>query len=247
MNKIYFIAMCCLAMCLSACSGDKGSENGHEWVDLGLPSGTKWATCNIGATKPEEFGNYYAWGEVTPKSIYNWSTYKYSNSDGQLTKYNIESRYGRNGFADGKTVLELEDDAAHFNWGGKWRMSTEAQQDELYDQCYWVWTESYDGSGVKGYIVYKAKSEADKGKYVYKGKTSSSSYSLSDAHIFLPAAGYRYDGGLSFAGSYGYYWSSSVSSDEYYAWYVLSGQNDVCSYANYRFFGQSVRAVIPGE
>ncbi len=107
MKKLYFIATCCLAMCLSAYSIDKGIENGHEWVDLGLPSGTKWATCNIGASNPQEYGNYYAWGEVTTKSIYNWRTYKYSSSNGQLTKYNIESRYGRNGFADGKTVLDL--------------------------------------------------------------------------------------------------------------------------------------------
>ena len=258
MKKIYFLAACCLAMCLSACSGDKGSENGHEWVDLGLPSGTKWATCNIGATKPEEFGNYYAWGEVTPKDVYNWSTYKYGSNYDQLTRYNTDSRYGRNGFADGKTTLELEDDAAHFNWGGKWRMPTQAQQDELRALCYWVWTESYDGSGVKGYIVYKAKDEADKGVKVFKDISPLSSYSLSDAHIFLPAAGYRGLGDLDYAGSLGYYWSSSLCADSPgRAWGVYFYSDYVYSYdRNYRyggdgryfrFCGQSVRAVIPGE
>ena len=250
MKKIYFLAACCLAMCLSACSGDKGSENGHEWVDLGLPSGTKWATCNIGATKPEEFGNYYAWGEVTPSDGGLWSTYKYGSDYNQLTKYNTDSRYGRNGFADGKTVLELEDDAAHFNWGGKWRMPTQAQLDELRALCYWVWTESYDGSGVAGYIVYKAKSSSDKGKKIYGGNTPSSSYTLSDAHIFLPAAGFRHEG-FNHAGSVGYYWSSSLGTGGWYkAWDVYFHSHYVGSddggYDG-RVCGRSVRAVIPGE
>ena len=253
MKKIYFLAMCCLAMCLSACSGDKGSENGHEWVDLGLPSGTKWATCNIGATKPEEFGNYYAWGEVTPKDVYNWSTYKYGSDYNRLTRYNTDSHYGKNGFADGKTVLELEDDAAHSNWGGKWRMPTQAQQDELCEQCYWVWTENYNNSNVKGYIVYKAKGEADKGKYVYKGKTPSSSYSLSDAHIFLPAAGCRIYG-TPHGNEAGCYSTSSLNADyPSDAWSVALLYNNVCAAVGgeftlgNRFYGQSVRAVIPGE
>ena len=253
MKKIYFLAMCCLAMCLSAYSGDKGSEKGHEWVDLGLPSGTKWATCNIGAKNPQEYGNYYAWGEVTTKSIYNSSTYKYRNSDGQLTKYDItkydiESRYGKNGFADGKTTLELEDDAAYVNWGGKWMMQTMVQLMELRNECYWEWTEDYNGSGVAGCIVYKAKAEADKGKYVYKGKTPSSSYSLSDAHIFLPAAGYRYDVDLDYAGSEGTYWSSSLNTDYPLDALSVGFDSDDVNYGSVdRCCGQSVRAVIPGE
>ena len=251
MNKIYFIAMCCLAMCLSAYSIDKSIENGHEWVDLGLPSGTKWATCNIGASKPEEFGNYYAWGEVTPKDVYDWKTYKYGSSYHELIKYNTENPYfcyGKNGFVDGKTTLELSDDAANFNWGGKWRMPTKIQQDELREQCYWVWTENYNGSGMKGYIVYKAKASSDKGVKITVGISPLSSYSLSDAHIFLPAAGYRNDGDFRLVGFLGRYSSSSLYTDgPYYAWYVLFGQNDVYSYANYRFYGQPVRAVIPGE
>ena len=222
-----------------------GTENGHDYVDLGLTSGTKWATCNIGADNPQDYGNYYAWGEVTPKNVYKWSTYKYGNEN-RLTRYNTDSRYGRNGFADGKITLELEDDAAHFNWGGKWRMPTQAQQDELRALCYWVWTENYNGSGVKGYIVYKAKAEADKGKN--DGQTPSSSYSLSDAHIFLPAACYRDDGFLFDAGSLGSYWSSSLCYDipifargvRFYSGGVNYGGED-------RSCGRSVRAVIPGE
>ena len=90
-----------------------GIENGHEWVDLGLPSGLKWATCNVGATTPEEYGNYFAWGEVEPKESYFWDTYKYcvDNWD-NFTKYCTNSDYGKDGFMDNKTVLDPEDDAA---------------------------------------------------------------------------------------------------------------------------------------
>ncbi|MBQ3679915.1 MAG: hypothetical protein IJP79_06805 [Paludibacteraceae bacterium] len=251
MKKICFLAACCLAMCLSAYSIDRGTEKGHEWVDLGLPSGTKWATCNVGASNPQEYGNYYAWGEVTPKDVYNWSTYKYGSNYDQLTRYNTDSVVGKNGFADGKTVLELEDDAAHVNWGGKWRMPTREQQDELCEQCYWVWTENYNNSGVKGYIVYKAKASSDKDVKVFKDIPPLSSYSLSDAHIFLPAAGVRGDGDLSSAGSYGCYWSSSLhTGTPNSAWDVLF--LSVYVYYDYydsvyRCYGLSVRAVIPGD
>lgn len=234
-------------MCLSAYSIDRGTEKGHEWVDLGLPSGTKWATCNVGASNPQEYGNYYAWGEVATKSTYSWSTYKYGSNDG-VTKYNIESRHGKNGFADGKTTLDLSDDAAHFNWGGKWRMPTQAQLEELCALCYWVWTESYDGSGVKGYIVYKAKAEADKGVKVFKDIPPISSYSLSDAHIFLPAAGHRRYGDLINAGSYGRFRSSSLGTDyPFFAWVVLFNSGYVNDNRGYRCYGLPVRAVIPGE
>ena len=198
-----------------------GTQDGHDYVDLGLPSDTKWATCNVGASKPWEYGGYYAWGETEPKENYGWSAYKYSS----------------------------EDDAAHANWGGKWRMPTRAQQEELLKECYWVWTKSYNNSNVKGYIVYKAKSSSDKGTKIYSGETPSSSYSLSDAHIFLPAAGYRGNGVLGGAGSYGYYWSSSLYTDySYYALYVPFDSGNVYgAHGDYRYDGLSVRAVIPGE
>ena len=118
--------------------------NGHEYVDLGLPSGLKWATCNVGASKPEEYGGYYAWGETEEKGNYDWNTYKWcDDSDDAITKYGND-----------KTVLDLEDDVAHIKWGsswrGSWRMPTKTEQDELLDNCTWTWTTQ---NGVKGYRV----------------------------------------------------------------------------------------------
>lgn len=199
-----------------------GTQDGHDYVDLGLPSGTKWATCNVGASKPWEYGGYYAWGETEPKKIYDLSVY----------------------------MCISEDDAAHANWGGKWRMPTRAQQEELIKECYLVWTKSYNNSNVKGYIVYKAKNSDDKGKKISKKNgTPSSSYSLSDAHIFLPAAGYRFSGSLNYAGSFGSYWSSSLSTGyPDYAWYVNFHSDGVYdSRGDHRCYGQSVRAVCPAS
>ena len=224
-----------------------GTESGHDYVDLGLTSGTKWATANVGASKPEEFGNYYAWGEVTTKSAYDWSTYKFTTDGGEtFTKYCSRSSYGKDDFTDTKTTLDLSDDAAYVNWGGKWRMPTDEQQRE---QCYWVWTGSYNGSGIGGYIVYKVKAEADKGVTIEKYMSPLSSYSLSDAHIFLPAAGCRSDDGLDDAGSGADYWSSSLRTDyPFDAWHI-SFYVDFVDYGfiDGRYYGRSVRAVIPGE
>ena len=227
-----------------------GTQDGHDYVDLGLTSGTMWATANVGAKTPQDYGNYYAWGEVTTKEVYNWETYKYANGDyNKLTKYCNDSKYGKNGFTDDKKTLELSDDAAKTSWGGKWRIPTFDQQKELYNECYWVWTESYNNSNVKGYIVYKAKVSSDKGVKIYNSKTPSSSYSLSDAHIFMPAAGYRPYGDLYDAGSSGFYWSSSMLSNPLDAQGIYFGSGDIrCGVYNgssvERSFGRSVRAVI---
>ena len=138
----------------------------HEYVDLGLS--VKWATCNVGASKPEEYGDYFAWGETQPKNTYDWSTYKWCNgSYDTQTKYCTKSSYGT---VDNKTQLELSDDAARANWGGSWRMPTDAEMTELREQCTWTWTTQ---NGVYGYKVTSKKS----------GYTNKS--------IFLPAAGYR--------------------------------------------------------
>lgn len=102
------------------------NSNGHEYVDLGLPRGTLWATCNIGATSPEEYGNYYAWGEISDKTVYDWSTYKYGSSESNVTKYNA---------TDGLAILQKEDDAAHVNWGGDWQIPTIAQFEEMLNNC----------------------------------------------------------------------------------------------------------------
>jgi hypothetical protein len=113
-----------------------------------LPSGTLWATCNIGANSPEEYGDYFAWGETAPKDDYNWSNYKWCNGTlNKLTKYSTRSSYGYKGFVDNKTVLDPEDDAAYVNWGSSWRMPTTEQMQELIDNCSSVWTTQ---NGVNG-------------------------------------------------------------------------------------------------
>lgn len=117
-----------------------------EYVDLGLPSGLKWATCNLGATKPEESGAYYAWGETEPKERYHWSTYKYAKAvtkaDGstiyRLIKYCADTDLGLYGFTDGKTQLEPADDAATHLLGAPWRMPTAAEVEELLARCTWT-------------------------------------------------------------------------------------------------------------
>ena len=116
-----------------------GYVNGHGYVDLGLS--VKWATCNVGASTPTEYGGYYAWGETRTKSDYSWSTY-FDTNDGGSTFF----KYALNK----KTTLDFSDDAAHANWGGSWRMPTRAEQDELREKCSWTWTTL---NGVKGYKV----------------------------------------------------------------------------------------------
>ena len=160
-----------------------GMENGHEYVDLGLS--VKWATCNVGATAPEEYGDYFAWGEVEPKEEYNWSTYKYGTAYDQLIKYCHNSSYGKDGFTDNKTVLDPEDDAVIVNWGGNWRMPTKAEQDELRNNCTWTWTSQ---NGVNGYKVT----------------------GLNGNSIFLPASGSMDYDGLINIGLESVYWSNSV-------------------------------------
>lgn len=185
-------------------------------VDLGLESGTIWATCNVGAANPWDYGDYYAWGENQTKDDYSWETYKYcKGSEETLTKYCYDADYGNNGFTDTLTTLEVTDDAATAVLGADWAIPTNADWDELYSQCYWVLTDNYRGIGVAGLIGYKAKSAGDKGTVVYNDGTPSESYSLSDAHIFFPAAGYRWRNSLSSAGHNGYYWLASLST--YYA------------------------------
>lgn len=153
-KKLFNILCCSLAILFTACepkepsnkSEVSGTSNGHEYVDLGLS--VKWATTNVGAKSPEDYGDYFAWGETEPKETYNWSTYKWCNgSSKSLTKYINNSSYGT---VDNKTTLELSDDAAYKNWGGSWRMPTIAELTELCEQCTWTWTTQ---NGVKGYKV----------------------------------------------------------------------------------------------
>ena len=167
-----------------------------DWVDLGLPSGTLWATRNVGASAPEDYGDYFAWGETEPKDYYyyNWSHYKWCNGSSiYLTKYCTDSNHGYNGFVDNKTELDLEDDAAYVNWGASWRMPTNEQLQELINMyiCFRMWTTQ---NGVGGYLITGPN-----------GNT-----------LFLPAAGYFTDisGNADWEGSFGGYWSRTLASDK---------------------------------
>ena len=192
------------------------------YVDLGLPSGLLWATCNVGADSPEEYGDYFAWGETQPKDTYDWSNYQYCNgSDNTLTKYCNDSDYGYSGFTDNLTTLLPEDDVATANWGSEWRMPTKEEWQELYQNTTHTWTTQ---DGVNGRLF-----------------TASNGNS-----IFLPAAGYRSVDELYEADHFSYYWSSSIGTNPNGAWYfdfdsVYYGVN-----CNYRDAGQSVRAVRSG-
>lgn len=189
-----------------------------DWVDLGLPSGLLWATRNVGAESPEDYGSYFAWGETSPKEVYNWSTYRYCNGDyGQLTKYCTYSDYGYNGFTDNLTTLQPGDDAATANYGG--RTPTAEEWRELFDNTTPQWTTQ---NGVKGQL--------------FTGSNGNS--------LFLPAAGRRWDGSLNYAGSYGHYWSSSLDTGiPGLAWYFYFGSGRQSMSGYNRYYGFTVRAV----
>ncbi len=227
--KKFFSFLLCGAMLIgfTACEQNNevngGDANGHEYVDLGLPSGTLWATCNVGASTPEDYGDYFAWGEIEPKENYSWSTYKYCNGDEHsLTKYCIESNYG---IIDNKTILDPEDDAATANWGKTWRMPTHAEQQELIDECEWEWTDNYNGTGVSGRIV--------------TGKNGNS--------IFLPAAGSRSGISLTGAGLGVLYWSSSLYDTSSYGFDFGFNLDKYRCYHDFRFCGFSIRPVYSLE
>ena len=196
--------------------GTGGSMLDSRIVDLGLS--VKWASCNVGATAPEEYGGYYAWGETEEKSDYSWSTYKYCNGiPTSITKYCTSSTYG---IVDNKTTLEPADDVATVKWGSNWRIPTKAEIDELRNNCTWQWTTL---NGVDGYRV--------------TGPNGNS--------IFLPAAG-RLGSEVNYRGSMGFYRSSSLDSSYSYETYYLffysihygGGNSD-------RNCGHTVRPVCP--
>ena len=189
----------------------------HDWVDLGLPSGTLWATCNVGASAPEEYGDYFAWGETSPKNEYSWNTYKWCNgSENTLTKYCTDSSYGT---VDNKTELEPEDDAAYVNWGPLWRMPSYDQQTELRTKCTWTWTTL---NGVRGNLVTGPNG----------------------ASLFLPATGYHWDSSFDYSGNYGWYWSNTLGSGSPYgAWDQSFCSGTVGWERGYRRNGMTVRPV----
>ena len=194
---------------------EKGMSLGA--VDLGLPSGTLWADRNVGADSPEDYGDYFAWGETSTKSTYNWSTYKWcKGSEDTMTKY-CTSRYC--GTVDNKTVLDLEDDAAYVNMGAEWRMPTHDELTELRTICTWTWTTQ---NGTKGHKV--------------TGPNGNS--------IFLPAAGCCDDSSLSDAGSWGKFWSASLYENyPSRAWRLYFYSGSPHTYYLKRYFGLTVRAV----
>ena len=197
-----------------------GGSGNHEYVDLGLPSGTLWATCNVGANVPEEYGDYFAWGETQTKDYYDWSTYQYCDgSYNMLTKYCNMSNHGYNGFTDDLTILLPEDDAATVNWGNGWRMPTKEEWEELFNNTTHTWTTQ---NGVNGRLF-----------------TASNG-----ATLFLPAAGYRSESGLFNAGGGGSYWSSSLyTSYPSDAWTLYFYSGDYGMYGYNRYYGRSVRPV----
>ena len=205
----------------------------HEYVDLGLS--VKWATFNVGASKPEEYGGFYSWGETEHKTDYSWSKYKWCNgSESSLTKYCSNSFYSNEGFADTLKVLAPEDDVAHVKWGGSWRMPTLAEQEELRNNCTWT---PYDSGNTEfnGVAGYKVTSKIE---------------GYTDRSIFLPAAGYRDGTAFSFVGSDGLYWSSSLDTENpCKAWHIYFSSSPGYKYVNKNNFdrrnGYSIRPVCP--
>lgn len=205
-----------------------------DYVDLGLPSGLKWAKCNLGASKPSDYGDYYAWGETAPKEEYYWSIYKWTQvglKDWRyITKYTFADGhtqciwYDSSGafIGDNITTLVAADDAATANLGSPWRMPTTGEIQELLDNCTWAWTKQ---DGVDGYQVDGPNGNA----------------------IFLPAAGFHDGSVLDEAGSRGHYWSSSLSASgsDYALSFRFSSSGGIAYYSNFRYCGVPVRPVHP--
>lgn len=227
-NKFYYLTFSLFSLALlSSCGDDDEPKSGDNVdksamaVDLGLPSGTLWADRNVGADSPEDYGDYFAWGETKPKSNYDWSTYFWCNdSYDELTKYCTRDSYGNNGFTDNKTELDLSDDAASVNWDKSWCMPNLNQIKELVEKCTWAWTTS---NSVNGYRV--------------TGPNGNS--------IFLPAAGYRDSDKVYCVGSHGYYWSRllNTSNSNYASYLYFYTYGFAWNCYNYRYYGQSIRPV----
>ncbi|MCR4737843.1 MAG: hypothetical protein K5846_06745 [Bacteroidales bacterium] len=225
-----------LGVVLQSCDREDNNGGNNEsgttsvqWVDLGLPSGLLWADRNVGANCPEDYGNYYAWGETAPKAAYNINTYVYStivvDSSGHavfvLTKYCNDASYGLNGFVDNLTILQASDDAATSNLGDGARTPTEDEWRELIGHTTSTWTIR---NGVNGRLLTAAN-----------GKS-----------LFLPAAGNLIDTNLVAGGQNGYYWSSTLylghhlTSAWHFSFYL---SNQIMNHDGSRQFGLSVRAV----
>lgn len=224
---IYFIFLILFA--LTSCEKEDGQDtNGHDFVDLGLPSGTLWATMNVGADSPEDYGDYFAWGETKSKKEYSIETYKWCwGTYDTYTKYCSDSEYGD---VDNRIVLELSDDAANVNWGGDCRMPTKSELAELFNNCT---LNVGNRKGVNGLTLTGPN-----------GKS-----------IFLPAAGVSYEKSIGAAAGYSfYYWTSSYARTAYaHIWYAGTDGYEL-SFGDYfendwtggmdRCIGASVRPVL---
>ena len=213
----------------------------HKFVDLGLPSGTKWANCNVGAENPEDYGDYFAWGETSPhysagggtisptwldgyEDHYAWTNYRYCNSsDTTFTKYCNNEEHGYNGFTDTLTILQASDDAATANWGNVWRMPTTDELQEMIDNCELTWTTQNDVNG----MLFTSRSNGNS--------------------VFLPATGTY---GIIFKdyGSACVYWSNSLLEDGTVdsanaLWYYSTDGFALGIFNHYRYVGLPVRAV----
>lgn len=218
---VSFMLICLSAMAFNSCADKKDepmTSNEHEYVDLGLPSGTLWATCNVGASNPDACGYYFSWGETSPKGSYKESNYKFGGYC-QMAKYCIQSLFGYNGFTDDKTELDPEDDAAYVNWGPSWCMPTTEQLQELVDNCIWTLMTEYG--------VYGKQGTGPNGNV-----------------IFFPFEGYMVDDQVVIPDLFGCYWSRTLSSGRSdSADYLHIGSRGVSCCDQKRYLGLPVRAV----
>ena len=195
-----------------------------SYVDLGLPSGLLWATCNVGADLPEAYGDYFAWAETQPKDYYFWETYQYCmGSSTTMTKYCNDSAFGYNGFTDDLTTLLPEDDAATANWGDEWRMPTKEEWQELCQYTTHAWTTR---NGVNGHL--------------FTGTNGN--------RLFLPASGYYLRNSIDQVGTQAYYWASSLYTvSPYHAWRLSFNSDGYGVQAGNRLYGRPVRPVRSAE
>ena len=202
-------------------NNEKINNNGFDYIDLGLPSGTLWATCNVGAKRPSDFGLYFQWGatkgytkeQIGQEKQFNWNSYKWNKNDDGKTS----TKYTTNG-----ATLELEDDAASANMGGDWHIPTPTQIKELIENTTSYWTTN---DGIRGMILISNK---DTSKY-----------------IFIPSAGFAVNGEITLDGEYGCVWGSTTDLEN-----IVFAKNLCIDYHNARLcfccrcFGSPIRGVI---
>ena len=211
----------CSDSAMTAAKDKPFNTNGHEYVDLGLPSGTLWAKCNVGASKESGYGGYYQWGGIEDfadkEKRCEWGSYPHGGNFNKLTKYNTDEELGT---VDNKTVLDLSDDVAHQVMGGDWHMPTKEQLQELIDNTTSEWT-TVDG---------------------INGRRFTSKFNGNS--IFIPAAGWRAGRSLNSAGYNCYLWSSSLYQSSPSNAYYLYFSSGICDIYTNRSCGLSVRGVL---